>query len=244
LLVFKQDRGGYFYDKKNFVKAYKNLICYEKRMQPKPVKKQRTRIEDIRRVELIDAAHRIFLKEGLRGLTSAKICAEAGLSQGILTYYFKDKEEVLFEMVRMNNRILADEIVGNLRRARSGWERLVALIDGNFPAQRFDRQAASAWISLYSEASHNERYARLLRPYYRRLRSNVFSILKPYLEQSEIDHFIRGFAAMIDGLWLRRGHADIDLPLEEAKAILVEYVERSLGPDLMRQLAVVNTASA
>lgn len=201
-------------------------------------KRQRTRIEDVRRIELIDAAHRIFLKEGLRGLTSAKICAEAGLSQGILTYYFKDKEEVLFEMVRMNNRILANEIVGNLRRARSGWERLIALIDGNFPAQRFDKQAASAWISLYSEASHNEHYARLLRPYYRRLRSNVSSILKPYLAQNEVDHFVRGFAAMIDGLWLRRGHADIDLSLEEAKSILVEYVEKALGTEIVQTLAV------
>ena len=209
-------------------------------MQPKP-KRQRTRIEDVRRVELIDAAHRIFLKEGLRGLTSAKICAEAGLSQGILTYYFKDKEEVLFEMVRMNNRILAQEVVGNLRRAQSGWERLIALIDGNFPAQRFDKQVAGAWISLYAEAAHNERYARLLRPYYRRLRSNVSDILKPHLGQSEIEHFVRGFAAMIDGLWLRRGHADINLQLEEAKSILVEYAEKALGPELVQRLNLVGS---
>ena len=78
-------------------------------MQAK-AKKQKTRIEDIRRVELIDAAHRIFLREGMKGLTTTKICAEAGMSQGILTYYFRDKEEVLFEMVRMNNRVLADEL--------------------------------------------------------------------------------------------------------------------------------------
>ncbi|MCD1266778.1 transcriptional regulator BetI [Shinella sp. AETb1-6] len=208
-------------------------------MQQKP-KRPRTRIEDIRRVELIDAAHRIFLKEGLRGLTSTKICSEAGLSQGILTYYFKDKEEVLFEMVRMNNRILANEIVLNLRRAHSGWERLMALIDGNFPAQRFDKQAASAWVSLYAEASHNERYARLLRPYYRRLRSNVSSILRPYLEQDKIDHFNLGFAAMIDGLWLRRGHADIDLSLAQAKSVLIDYVEKALPHEVIRLLSEPN----
>ena len=46
-------------------------------------KKQKTRIEDIRRIELIEAAHRIFLREGLRGLTTGRICAEAGMSQGI-----------------------------------------------------------------------------------------------------------------------------------------------------------------
>ena len=53
-------------------------------------KKRKTRIEDIRRVELIGAAHRIFLRAGLKGLTSVRICHEAGMSQGILTYYFKD----------------------------------------------------------------------------------------------------------------------------------------------------------
>ena len=199
-------------------------------------KRQKTRIEDIRRVELIDAAHRVFLREGLKGLTTTKICAEAGMSQGILTYYFRDKEEVLFEMVRMNNRILADEIVARLRAARSGWERLMALIDGNFPAAHYDRPTARAWISLYAEAAHNERYARLVRPYYRRLRSNIGPILAPLMTTGAIDHFVRGLAAMIDGLWLRRGHSETDMWLDEAKLLLVQYIERMLGRDIVAAL--------
>ncbi|MGV3548158.1 transcriptional regulator BetI [Rhizobium sp.] len=204
-------------------------------LKAKP-KRQKTRIEDIRRVELIDAAHRIFLREGLKGLTTTKICAEAGMSQGILTYYFRDKEEVLFEMVRMNNRVLADAIVANLRMATNGWERLIGLIDGNFPAAHYDRPTARAWISLYAEAAHNERYARLIRPYYRRLRSNIAAILKPVMAVAEIDHFVRGFAAMIDGLWLRRGHSETDMWLNEAKLLLVEYAERMLGAEVLARL--------
>ena len=65
---------------------------------------KRTRIEDIRRVELIAAAHRVFLEHGLQGMTSARICREAGMSPGILAYYFKGKDEVLLGMVRYNNR--------------------------------------------------------------------------------------------------------------------------------------------
>src|SRR5690349_21526903 len=38
---------------------------------------KRTRIEDIRRIELIAAAHRVFLEHGLQGMTSARICREA-----------------------------------------------------------------------------------------------------------------------------------------------------------------------
>jgi TetR/AcrR family transcriptional repressor of bet genes len=74
-------------------------------------KKQKKRIEEIRRIELIEAAYRIFIKDGLKGLTTTRICQEAGMSQGILTYYFKDKDEVLFEMVRHANRILMDDVV-------------------------------------------------------------------------------------------------------------------------------------
>lgn len=204
-------------------------------MQTK-AKKQKTRIEDIRRVELIDAAHRIFLREGMKGLTTTKICAEAGMSQGILTYYFRDKDEVLFEMVRMNNRVLADAIVAHLKAAKNRWERLIALIDGNFPAPHYDRPMARAWISLYAEATHNERYARLVRPYYRRLRANVVSILRPLMPLEAIDHFVRGLAAMIDGLWLRRGHSDTDMWLDEARSLLMEYVEKMLGPDIVAAL--------
>jgi len=207
-------------------------------------KKQKTRIEDIRRIELIDAAHRIFLREGLKGLTTGRICAEAGMSQGILTYYFKDKDEVLFEMVRRANGSLMDEVVVNLRQARTRWERMVAIIDGNFPTKEFHRNVANAWISFYAEAAHNERYARLQRLFYRRLRSNIASALSPLWSRSEIDHFVRGFAAMLDGFWLRRGHSETDISLDEAKRLLTEYTEKMLGQALVSEMKAASLNNA
>ena len=197
-------------------------------MAAKP-KKQKTRIEDIRRVELINAAHRIFLREGLKGLTSSKICHEAGMSQGILTYYFKDKNEVLFEMVRQANGSLMDQVVVNLKQATTRWERMTAIIDGNFPESEFYPNVANAWTSFYAEAAHNERYAGLQRLFYRRLHSNIASALSPLCSPERIDHFVRGFAAMLDGIWLRRGHSGDDIGLEEARGLLTEYTEKMLG---------------
>lgn len=199
-------------------------------------KRQKTRIEDIRRTELIEAAHRIFLREGHRGLTTTRICHEAGMSQGILTYYFKDKDEVLFEMVRRANGALMDQVVVNLRAATTRWERMTAIIDGNFPTPEFRRNVANAWISFYAEAAHNQRYARLQRLFYRRLRSNIGSALSPLLPSETIDHFVRGFAAMLDGFWLRRGHSDDDIALDEAKLLLTEYTEKMLGTDMIARL--------
>ncbi|MCL4676416.1 MAG: transcriptional regulator BetI [Pararhodobacter sp.] len=208
------------------------------------VKRQRTRIEDIRRVELIEAAHRIFLRDGLRGLTTVRICREAGMSQGILTYYFKDKDQVLFEMVRYANRLLMDAVVVNLRRATTRWDRIVAVIDGNFPEDRFERNTANAWVSFYAEAAHNPRYARLQHLFYRRLRSNIGSALSPLWSKTQIDHFVVGFAAMLDGFWLRRGHCDGDIPHLQARALLVEYSERMLGAELTARLKTLHPAAA
>jgi transcriptional repressor BetI len=207
-------------------------------------KKQRTRIEDIRRIELIEAAHRIFLRDGLKGLTTIRICHEAGMSQGILTYYFKDKEQVLFEMVRFANRRLMDAVVVNLRQAETRWDRLIAIIDGNFPEEKFERNTANAWVSFYAEAAHNPRYARLQRLFYRRLRSNIGSALSPLWPKERIDHFVRGFAAMLDGFWLRRGHADADISQMQARALLVEYSEQMLGADMTARLKRPDRAAA
>lgn len=189
---------------------------------------KRTRIEDIRRIELIEAAYRVFIDGGLNGLTTTRICHEAGLSQGILTYYFRSKDEVLFEMVRYANRVLMDEVVERLRNAETRWERLIAIVEGNFPQRHYEPNIANAWVSFYAATASNERYARLQQLFYRRLRSNLASALDGTLSPTELDHFARGFAAMIDGLWLRRGQAR-ELLFDEAIRLLTEYSQKMLG---------------
>ena len=47
-------------------------------------------------------------------MTTKRICEEAGMSAGILSYYFKGKEDVLFAMVRLNNRLLMEAVAKGL----------------------------------------------------------------------------------------------------------------------------------
>ena len=199
---------------------------------------KRTRIEDIRRAELIQAAHRVFRTHGLAGLTTARICAEAGLSPGILAYYFNGKEDVLFQMVRYNNRILMEDIVRRLRLARSGWERLAAIVEGNFPAGTYDRAAANAWVSVCAAAATNAEYARLQRFFYRRLASNLASALRPALAADRAGPLILSVGVMIDGLWLRKASDDalgrdaaVDLILGHVRALITPAEARALGAD-------------
>ncbi len=199
------------------------------------MKHVRTKIEDLRRVELISAAHRVFMRHGLNGMTTARICAEAGMSPGILAYYFKGKDEVLFAMVRYNNRVLAEDVTARLKIARTRWERLLAILEGNFPADAFEGNVASAWLSVCAASPSNPQYARLQKLFYRRLQSNLASVFAGVLDPRQLQAMTLGIGTMIDGLWLRKSIAP-ELGRAEAVAQLTAFVACNLDKAQRKQL--------
>jgi transcriptional repressor BetI len=187
----------------------------------------RTRIEDLRRKELIEAAHRVFMQHGLGGMTTKRICEEAGMSPGILSYYFKGKEDVLFAMVRLNNRLLMEEVVKGLQSAATRQERLEAIIRGNFPTGLFERNIANAWLSVCAASASNPRYARLQRVFYRRLKSNLASVFAGLVTQARFDQLALSLGAVIDGLWLRRATGE-DLSITAATDLVFSLTDALL----------------
>ncbi len=66
----------------------------------KPVKAGRKAKGDgyLRRAEILQAAERLFLREGYQGATIRKIAQEVGLSSTALYMHFRDKNEILTEI--------------------------------------------------------------------------------------------------------------------------------------------------
>lgn len=198
-------------------------------------KKTRTRIEDVRRKELIEAAHRVFMAHGLGGMTTARICEEAGMSPGILSYYFKGKDEVLFAMVRLNNRALAEDVVARLKTARTQWERLLAIIEGNFPEGYFHQNVANAWLSVCAASNRNPRYARLQRLFHKRLASNLSSTLNRAVGPDQVRQLVLSIGIQIDGLWLRKS-ADPTIDRTTAINLILSSIESRLPEAAKAQL--------
>ena len=186
-------------------------------------------IEAIRRQELIEGAYRAFLKFGIDGLTTARICKEAGMSPGILSYYFKSKDEVLFWMVRHANRIIMDEVVVRMKRAPNRWDRLLAIIEGNFPPALFEPNVANAWLSFYVASARDPQLERLQRLFHRRLASNIASCVDQVMEGENMPSFVEMVAILIDGSWLHRASAHSKTSSAEAIELVTAHVEFALG---------------
>lgn len=61
---------------------------------------ERTAVSEERRDEIINAAIRVFNRDGFRGATLEDVAAEVGISKSLIYYHFKNKFEILAQMYR------------------------------------------------------------------------------------------------------------------------------------------------
>ena len=70
---------------------------------------------DDRRALLLDAALRVIARVGIAALTTRAITEEAGMRQGVFHYCFRDKNEMLAELIALTvSRLIEDSSVVNV----------------------------------------------------------------------------------------------------------------------------------
>lgn len=106
---------------------------------PRPSKK----IE--RRRELVVAFEGLLGELGYEGATIIRIAEAANLNPGLVHHYFRDKDELVEELLRH----LVDKLRRRLRNARRP-EELSDAVLGLGPGS--DRRAARAWVGIVAEA--------------------------------------------------------------------------------------------
>src|SRR5579884_822985 len=77
-----------------------------------------TRVRAVRRRNLLEAAERLFLRDGYRHATMERVAEEAGVSKQTLYNYFADKEELFTALLeRKSETDLADAIARAIETA-------------------------------------------------------------------------------------------------------------------------------
>lgn len=189
----------------------------------------RTSIEKIRRQDLVQAAYLTFLEHGLSGMTMARIGERAGMSHGIVNYYFKSKDELLSAVVRKANFLIMQDTARRLRSARTPRERVSAVIAANFSPDLFTRDIARAWVSYYAALGQQPEFERLQNAVDRRLSSNLNHALRQLTSPERAKELATGIAVLIDGLWLRHAKSNDNIDASTAIRHVESYVGYHLG---------------
>ena len=196
--------------------------------------------EEARRVQLIEVTIDSLAEVGYVGTTLAEIARRAGVSPGLVSHYFGEKDGLLEAAFRTLARTLAVRVRARLVQARTPRARVQAVIDTNLAPEEFDQRTGTAWLAFWGQVLHVRGLKRVQTAYQRRMLSNLRSDLRRMIPGEEARSLAAMIAAMIDGVWLRAALSEWqEADSEAARALLTAFVEGRL-----RELAQAETERA
>lgn len=125
----------------------------------------RLNVKDKRKQQLIDANIASIAKRGLSETTIAHVSQGAGMSRGIVNFYFTTKES----MMRETCQYLADEYAGAWERAiekigedAKPDEALKAIIAAHFTSSLCSQKKLAVWVAFWGHASSHNEYKKII----------------------------------------------------------------------------------
>ena len=120
-------------------------------------------MQPIRRRQLIDATLEAINEVGMHDATIAQIARRAGVSTGIISHYFKDKNGLLEATMRDITGQLRDAVLNRLHALPHGSaeQRLQAIVGGNFDETQISGAAMKAWLAFWASSMHQPMLYRL-----------------------------------------------------------------------------------
>ncbi|MBN3884124.1 MAG: TetR family transcriptional regulator [Nostoc sp. JL34] len=160
---------------------------------------------DDRRIEVAKAAWRVIVREGLDRASMRAIAQELGSSTGVVTHYFRDKEELtLFALEQVFENVLED--MKTCAQGRQGIDRLAQMIFVALPLKDIDKADWKVWVAFLGYSIGRDRLVQEHRKRYDFLREIICQELadlqKALVIRADLDLTLEANAliALVDGI--------------------------------------------
>ncbi len=163
-------------------------------------------VKEIRRKQLIDATIRAIGRYGYASTTLTHVAGEAGLSPGIVNFYFKSKDQLLLATLEQ----IVDEYSAFWQAALSKGKvapaaGLEAMIEADFHPSVCNPEKISIWYAFWAEAGNNPAYQGLVQRLEVDYIQQTVELCNRIITEGGYGIDGRtvaiGLNAMIDGLW-------------------------------------------
>jgi AcrR family transcriptional regulator len=162
-----------------------------------------------RRQEILDAAARVITERGLAETRISDIAEEAGVSPGLILYYFESKDRLLAEALTFANDQFYLRTSREIRRIPTAKDQLRRLVDLSVPAYlpefgRLDEWAL--WIEVWVRALRDPEMAKDREVLDQRWRSQLADLIRggqsngEFTSTEDAEELALRVATLIDGL--------------------------------------------
>jgi AcrR family transcriptional regulator len=199
-----------------------------------------------RHQEILDAAARVITDRGLAETRISDIAEEAGVSPGLILYYFESKDRLLAEALTFANDQFYVRTSREIRRIPSAKDRLRRLIDLSVPGYlaefgRLDEWAL--WIEVWVRALRDPEMAKDREVLDQRWRAQWAEIIRggqatgEFSTRDDPDELALRLATLIDGLAIQVILNDSEVSPERMWRTCMDVSAQQLGFELERARA-------
>lgn len=189
----------------------------------------RADVKQLRRGQLIEATMKTIARYGYARTTMAHVAKAAGMSQGIVNFYFSTKEALLYEtFVHLAKEY--ETLVNHALDAAGDnpADRLKAMIETDLGPDVCSTTKIAVWLAFWSEARSRPKYRDLYLKLMTEYSRQVHEICAMLVENGgytglDLEEITAGFIALIDGFWVSIGVAPDKVDREKAKSASLAY---------------------
>jgi AcrR family transcriptional regulator len=194
-----------------------------------------------RHQEILDAAARVITERGLAETRISDIAEEAGVSPGLILYYFDSKDRLLAEALTFANDQFYLRTSREIRRIPSARDQLRRLVDLSVPGYlpEFDRLDEWAlWIEVWVRALRDAEMAKDREVLDQRWRAQLADLIRDgqaggeFTSTEDASELALRLQTLIDGLAIQVIMNDSEVSPERMHRTCMEVSAQQLGFEL------------
>lgn len=205
--------------------------------------------KEARRQQLIEATIDGIARKGFADVKIADVAEAAGLSVGIVNFYFKSKDALLIATLKHLVEDYEQHVRETLAKAgKSVAVQIDAMIEADFARTHANRKYVTVWYAFWGETRWRPEFSKLCADLSTSFQTSTTETFRQLIDEGGYQGLdaalvARGFNAMIDGLWLDMLINPKQTDREAAKASVRTFLA-GLFPKEFGQKRIANDAAS
>jgi len=208
-----------------------SFIDYKKLKQGRAIIKQPEKNHKYH--QILEAAVKVFARQGFHQSTVAQIAKEAGVADGTIYLYFKNKDDILVQFFSYRTKQVFESFRGEVDRAEASSDKLRNLVRRHLAEFQRDRDGAVVYqVETHQSSRLAEAQIREMSQMYRDLISEIVEqgqqegTIRKDLYVGLVKRFVIGAVDEVINTWL---HSNEEYDLVSMADPLVELFIKGIG---------------
>ncbi len=163
-------------------------------------------MREVRRKQVIEAAERCLMAKGFLHMSVKDIAAEAHVSTGIIYHYFKNKEDLLLQVIRESFRKSHERVMQTVEPLSGFEEKLLKHIENINAVPKDNPEFYTVLLNYLGQSKSDPEINRIIASFFKNLRAYVEFYLQKGIAENGVDLVkARHLPAILIGLGMGLG---------------------------------------